>query len=67
MKVKTLGIYGSCKLEETTYGEGYVPDVCLEYTEHSKDHRHHDSETSIDISKEKAVEIIKFLQDSFGL
>ena len=41
--------------------------VCLEYTEHSSDHWHSDTETLIDIDKEKAVELVEFLKKHYNI
>lgn len=41
--------------------------VCLEYTEHSADHWHSDTETSIDIDKEMAHNIVEFLKKHFEI
>lgn len=67
MKETKLEIGGSCHLTRTEYGENVKPDITLDYVEYSSDHWHKDSETSLDIDKEKAIEIIKFLQDSFTI
>ena len=49
------------------YISGMKPDLAIEYIEHSTDHWHRDSETSIPIDKGKAIEIICFLQRHFGV
>jgi hypothetical protein len=61
MEVKELKLTPSCKLTYTNYENIFVKDVCLEYVEHSSDHWHSDSETSIDIDRKMAIDIIKFL------
>lgn len=38
-------------------------EICLEYTEYSPDPWYGDSRTEVDITKEKAQEIIDFLQE----
>ncbi len=43
------------------------PDLAIEYVEHSQDHYHSDSETTISINKEKAIEIILFLKEHFKI
>jgi hypothetical protein len=61
-----LKISENCKFICTKYK--YIgTDVTLDYVEHAADHWHADDDTSIDISKEKAVEIISFLQKSFNM
>ena len=56
----------TCSFEFTHY-EGFKPDVDITYIEHSSDSYYSDSETTIDIDKEKAIEIIKFMKESFGI
>ena len=65
MKVDTLKLSGSCEFTLTTYEGTEHRDLCLEYTEHSTDHWHSDSETSIDLDVEKAADIIAFLKKAF--
>lgn len=65
MRVETLKLSGSCEFTLTTHEGTEHKDVCLEYTEHSSDHWHSDTETSIEINAENAVEIINFLQKAF--
>lgn len=61
-----LKVCGSCYFVETVYGPG-IKDVALEYTEHATDHWSSDTETSIEINKEKAVEIVNFLNKAFSI
>ena len=64
---KQLEIKGeSCCLTVNKY-ELFPTEVTLDYIEHSTYEMHDDTETSIDIDKDKAVEIIKFLQDAFEI
>jgi len=42
--------------------ETFPMNLSLEYTEHSADHWHSDSETSIEITKEQAGQIVLLLQ-----
>ena len=49
------------------YITGMPADIAIEYTEHSSDHWHSDTETCIYIDKKKAIEIISFLQKHFGV
>lgn len=67
MKETQLEIGSTCHLTKTEYSESVGPDITLDYIEHSADHWYQDRETSLDIDKEKAVEIIKFLQDAFAI
>lgn len=67
MKQTQVEIGGTCHLTKTEYGENVRPDITLDYIEHSSDHYHSDNETSLDINKEKAIEIVKFLQDVFDV
>jgi len=57
-----LEIGNSCYFEYCEYS-----GVSLNYTEHSTDHWHSDSEIDIDIDEEKAREVIFFLKDKFNL
>lgn len=65
MKTETINLSGSCKFTLTTYENIDHKDVYLEYTEHSTDHWHSDTETSIDLDAENAKDIIAFLQKAF--
>lgn len=67
MTEEKIQISSTCHFIKTTYGENVPPDISIDYTEHSTDHWHSDSETSIDIDKEKAIEIINFLSDAFNV
>ncbi len=66
MKTEILELSSSCKLEATSY-DGGSTYVSIEYVEHSTDHWHSDSNTSLDVSKEQAIEIIEFLKRNFNL
>ncbi|WP_372857587.1 hypothetical protein [Pseudoalteromonas sp.] len=64
---KQLEIQGeNCCLTVNKY-ELFPTEVTLDYIEHSTYEMHDDTETNIDIDKEKAIEIIKFLQDAFDI
>ena len=67
MKETQVEISGTCHLTKTEYGENVKPNITLDYIEHSSDHYHSDNETNLDIDKEKAIEIIKFLQEAFTI
>jgi len=67
MKTTQVEIGSTCHLTKTEYGENVKPDITLDYIERSSDHWYSDNETNLDIDKEKAIEIIKFLQDAFAL
>ena len=67
MEMTQVEIGASCHLTKTEYGENVRPDITLDYIEHSSDHYHSDNETSLDIDKEKAIEMIKFLKDAFAI
>ena len=54
----------SCRFTLTTYKDVRI-DVCLDYTEHSYDHWHSDSETSISLDADKAREIVAFMHKAF--
>ena len=49
------------------YGGSFSPEITLEYVEHSSDSWYPNNDTSLVIDKEKAIEIIKFLEESFDL
>ena len=64
---KQLKIQGeNCCLTVNKY-ESSPTEVTLDYIEHSTYEMHDDTETNVVIDKEKAVEIIKFLQDAFAI
>ncbi len=64
---KKLEIQGSCSMEFITWEEGaFEPSATIEYVEHG-DHWHGDTETSVDIDKEKAIEIINMLKETFAI
>lgn len=67
MKVTQVELSPTCHLTKFIYGECVSADISLDYIEHSSDHYHSDDETSIDIDKEKAVEIVEFLNEAFLL
>lgn len=67
MKETQVEIGSSCHLTKTEYGEHVLPDITIDYIEHSIDPYYSDNETSLDIDKEKAIEIINFLKDAFSL
>jgi len=46
-------------------GSEYWKDLCIQYTEHSQDHYHSDSETEISITREKARNIVKLFAEHF--
>ncbi|NOU20413.1 MAG: hypothetical protein HOO93_01250 [Methyloglobulus sp.] len=61
-----INIGNGCCLT-ANYISGMQPDVAIEYTEYSTDHWHSDTETSIDIDKNKAIEIAEFLKKHFDV
>ena len=67
MVEKQLEIQGeNCCLTVNKYG--LLPtEVTLDYIERSTYEMHDDTETNVDIDKEKAIEIIKFLKDAFDI
>ena len=67
MKEVTLEIQGNCRMEFITWEGGvFDPSATIEYVEHG-DHWHGDTETSVDIDKKKAIEIIKMLKETFAI
>ncbi len=67
MDVTKVEIGSTCSLERVVYDEAFSPEITLEYIEHSSDSWYQDNVTSLDIDKEKAIEIIQFLEESFDL
>lgn len=61
----TLQLTHSCKLEHVAYGDNAYTSTCLEYVEHSSDHWHSDTVTTIELTEEQAGEIIRFLKKAF--
>ena len=66
-ETKKLELTPTCHLEATYYEGIRHMDVTLEYVEHSQDHWHSDSTTSIAIDAEMARKIIAFLAAEHGL
>lgn len=66
MKTDICELEGTCKLIQEHWTGDYKP-VSLVYTNQSTDHFHSSYEVEIDISQEKAEEIIAFLQNAFGI
>jgi hypothetical protein len=56
-----LQITPTCYFELSEY-ESFPATLTLDYTEHSPAHGYSDTDTTVDISKGKAAEIIAFLQ-----
>ncbi len=66
MGTKTLKISAGFELCIEEY-QSIDNDVYFEYIEHSQDYWNSDSETCVDIDKEKAIEIINFLRLAFDI
>jgi len=67
VKETKLELGSGCNLVITEYGPDVSPDLTLDYIEYSTDHWHSDSETSIDIGIQKAVDIIEFLKKVYDI
>lgn len=67
MSEQKLELSPSCSLVMNRYESINVTQVSLDYTEHSSDHWHSDTETSIELDEAKAREIVAFLTAAFGL
>jgi len=67
MKEIKVILSSSCELVRTVYGGNFEDDISLDYVEHSSDPYYSDNETSIDISKEAAIDMIKLLTEAFAL
>ena len=55
----------TCYLTRADYEGDADPCITLEYTERQADPYYSDTETSLDIDKEKTVEIINMLKEAF--
>ena len=64
METEKLELSHSCHIEVTRYGS-MEPDVYLEYVEHSSDHWHSDSTTSLKLTEDDARKIIAFLTAAY--
>jgi hypothetical protein len=67
MKEIKVILSGSCELVRTVYEGNLEDEVALDYTQHSSDNYYSDTETSIDISKEAAIDMVKLLTEAFAL
>ncbi|MAO23817.1 MAG: hypothetical protein Unbinned3818contig1000_1 [Prokaryotic dsDNA virus sp.] len=67
MKETKVILSGSCELVRTVYGGKFEDDISLDYVERSSDPYYSDNDTSIDISKEAAIDMVKLLTEAFGL
>ena len=67
MKETCVTFSDSCRLVKTEYGENAKTDISIDYTEYQADSWYPNNKTSLCIDKEKAIEIIKFLQDAFAI
>ncbi len=65
-KKDTVDLTHTCQFIHEQWTENYGT-VSLEYTEHSTDHWHSDSVTSIDIDREMAQKIVTFLRSKFSI
>jgi hypothetical protein len=64
---KKLEINDSCSMSFITWKVAYIePSATIEYVEHG-DYWHGDTVTSADIDKEKAIEIINMLKETFNI
>lgn len=62
-----LEVSGSCKFTAVKYSQYDDVEVSMDYIEYSAGHYHTDSETSVEIDKDKAAEIVGFLSKHFNL
>ena len=66
--IKKVEIEVSCWFERFDFNDAAYPsEVTLEYIEKAQYPGYSDTETSHDINKEKAQEIIDFLKESFDI
>ena len=61
-----ITLSSSCEIVFNTY-DNNVTEVTLDYVEHACDHYSSDSNTSIYIEKDKAIEIVNALKLHFGI
>jgi hypothetical protein len=61
-----IKLSSSCELILNTYDNG-VHEATLDYVEHACDHWSSDTDTSINIEKDKATEIVNALKLHFGI
>ena len=66
MAEKVIELTSSCRLTLNTF-ESFAPILELEYTEHACDYWSSNTETTVDIDKEKAAEIIELLKEAYGI
>lgn len=59
---KVIKLSNTCEINLSEYVGIGKKEVTLDYLERSCDHWHSDTETSVDITKETAMEIITLLQ-----
>lgn len=67
MQKDVLIITDSCSIEyedmsSEEWDTHYAPILTIEYTEHSSDHWHSDSETSVELTVDQAKEMVKMLK-----
>ncbi len=67
MEEKKVHLSSSCSISVISYENISSVDVSLDYTEHSPSHGYGDTETSVDIDREKAVEIVSALKGAFKI
>jgi hypothetical protein len=63
---KSIEVAGDLTLHVQKYSASNE-DVWFEYIEHQADHWYSDDTTEADINMDKAIEIIEFLEDCFGI
>jgi len=63
-----IELSGSCEIVFSNFGNDKLLDDCtIDYVEHSPAHGYSDTDTSIDIDKSKAIEIIGALKSHFNI
>ncbi len=67
MKTEILELDSNCKLECSVW-EGGEPSIELSYIEHQGDYfSAYNSETTVEITREKALEIVTFLKTAYNI
>lgn len=68
MESHELELSGGCKMVFSSFASNRLCDDCtLDYVERSPAHGYSDTDTSIDIDKDKAIEIVNALKSHFKI
>lgn len=65
---KKIELSSGCTVRFNTWDEGFCPPtVDIEYIERAPHGWYSDTETSVDITKEQAIELVKLLKETFNI